>query len=336
MRCWDRNMRIRRGFTLIEVMAAVLVVAILVALLVPAVNLVKETALTMRQSAQFNAIEVGLEGYRNDFGDYPESYLLEGRNGYIMNPGFEYYCGAQRLAEAMLGRDGFGVHPDTEYLQDGTGDINGDGTINNDEYLYHVNDPNPVYGETQDENVAIRKGPYIDIEAGNPERLDSLYSPAELASANMGNAGATWVLCDQLGQVKKLTDNKRTGMPILYYKADPTKYMHSFADWDLTANNSNCMYNWIHNSVFSAPNPIPVLNRTPLPVISETSEKHPFHLIEAASDPGTYAKSFYDITANPTYVNPVRPYNPDRFILISAGLDGVYGTSDDLMNFDRE
>ena len=31
-----------------------------------------------------------------------------------------------------------------------------------------------------------------------------------------------------------------------------------------------------------------------------------------------------------------RPYRDDSFILISAGKDGQYGTSDDLMNFTKE
>ena len=29
------------------------------------------------------------------------------------------------------------------------------------------------------------------------------------------------------------------------------------------------------------------------------------------------------------------PFNPDRFLLISAGRDGLYGTSDDIRNFNR-
>jgi hypothetical protein len=29
-----------------------------------------------------------------------------------------------------------------------------------------------------------------------------------------------------------------------------------------------------------------------------------------------------------------RPYNPKSFILISAGFDGIYGTKDDITNFD--
>jgi hypothetical protein len=31
--------------------------------------------------------------------------------------------------------------------------------------------------------------------------------------------------------------------------------------------------------------------------------------------------------------NPPYPHRPDSFILISAGLDGLYGTADDITNF---
>lgn len=328
MRSWDTKMTTKRaGFTLVEVMAAVLVVSILVALLVPAVNLVKETALTMRQQAQFNAIEVGLEGYRNDFGDYPESYLFEGPGGV----GADIYCGAQRLAEAMLGRDGFGVHPDTEYRQDGMADLDNDGL---DEEVYPS--PADVGMDEWKENVGARKGPYLDIEAGNPEQLDSLYSPAELGDAGLGAAGDTWVLCDQLGQVRKITDNKRTGMPILYYKADPTKYMHDIDEWNANPNASNCTYNWVDNAVVGGPENIPGFGGLDsLPVITEAKEKYAYHLL-VGQVLSPEQKSFYDVTANPTYTSTVRPYNPERFILICAGLDGVFGTPDDIMNFEKE
>jgi len=45
---------------------------------------------------------------------------------------------------------------------------------------------------------------------------------------------------------------------------------------------------------------------------------------------------FYDQTQNTNFVSPPRPYRADSFILHSAGPDGLYGTVDDVFNFDQE
>ncbi|MCD6392289.1 MAG: hypothetical protein J7M40_02145, partial [Planctomycetes bacterium] len=46
---------------------------------------------------------------------------------------------------------------------------------------------------------------------------------------------------------------------------------------------------------------------------------------------------FYDRTANPNFPGPPRrPYRSESFILHSAGRDGLYGTVDDVYNFDSE
>ena len=96
------------GFTLIELLTALAVVAVLLALIVPAFNLITKQALNVRQKGQFNRIEVALEAFRTDFGDYPRS-----------RPNHQYY-GAQMLAEAVVGWDGFGFHPNSVFSYDGT------------------------------------------------------------------------------------------------------------------------------------------------------------------------------------------------------------------------
>jgi hypothetical protein len=54
--------------------------------------------------------------------------------------------------------------------------------------------------------------------------------------------------------------------------------------------------------------------------------------------PGTYLYSpAYKLMDQKVYAvyNPPRPWpcRPDSYILISAGVDGVYGTDDDITNF---
>jgi len=45
-------------------------------------------------------------------------------------------------------------------------------------------------------------------------------------------------------------------------------------------------------------------------------------------------KIFYEMTRDYRATKMSRPNNADTFILISAGIDGLYGTKDDIVNFD--
>ena len=45
-------------------------------------------------------------------------------------------------------------------------------------------------------------------------------------------------------------------------------------------------------------------------------------------------KVFYEVIRNHRSKSPAQPYKPSSYILISAGKDGLYGTADDVFNFD--
>ncbi len=104
-----------RGFTLAELLTAMAIIAILIGLLVPTITVIQKTAQKVKQKSQFHGIEIALESFRTDFGDYPDS-------SYNTTVG-EEYCGAQKLAEAIVGWDGFGVHPKTAFMSDGMNDV---------------------------------------------------------------------------------------------------------------------------------------------------------------------------------------------------------------------
>ena len=96
-----------KGFTIVELLTVMAVIALLIGLLVPALSMVKDRAKDIQQRAQFHAITTGLEMFKADFGDYPES------NDNSMNTTSSpqkvndprVYCGANKLAEAMVGLD---------------------------------------------------------------------------------------------------------------------------------------------------------------------------------------------------------------------------------------
>jgi len=293
-----------RGFTLAELLTTMAIVAILIGLIMPALSLVQKTAQKVRQKSQFHGIDIALESFRTDFGDYPDS-----SNDPIVG---QEYCGAQKLAEAVVGWDGFGVHPRSELRSDGRADWNGDGVYDPDESVYHVTSDTTY--ETAADNRNVRKGPYLELEASNAVTLGNLY-PSGVGPLDPDR----YVLADMFGKVTNLTTHKKTGMPILYYKADVSGTVHQPPMTVLPGSPVKNVYIITDNSPIYNANP-PFGNRA--------------HSLDNTV-PGQAI--FYDRTANPNFPGPPRrPYRSQSFILHSAGRDGLYGTADDMYNFDSE
>ena len=51
--------------------------------------------------------------------------------------------------------------------------------------------------------------------------------------------------------------------------------------------------------------------------------------------PDANLDGFWAYVRNKDIQTKVAPHNPDTFLLISAGPDGIFGTSDDIANFDH-
>ncbi|MCK5000805.1 MAG: type II secretion system protein [Anaerohalosphaera sp.] len=285
------------GFTMVEMLVTLVIIGIVLAVMLPAFNAVKNSATNLRQKGQFNQIEIGLEGYRNDFGDYPNDYypsVTQTPDVYS-----DTYSGAQILAEAMVGSDGLGVHRSTQYRLDGGIDylLPLDGV--SDGQLYQ----SPV-DRTQ------RRGPYIDLEAANAITVGNLYNSGQVTADDED----TFVLADMFGTAKNKATGKAAGLPILYYKANTLNAVHT-PPADSSDGYGNNIYTVYVNSK--------VLDWG-VPGSSATHE-----LTKAQ----TTWNLFYDATSNPNFTNPT-PYRSESFILHSAGPDGIYGTADDVFNFE--
>ncbi len=317
------------GFTIIELLTVMSIIVVLISILVPALNRVKRYARDVRQRAQFHAISVALEQFAAEHDGYPPSDALdEDTDGFA-------YCGAMKLAEAMVGQDLRGFHPDSRFRSDGT--LDGTAATR----LYRLTDPgmaSPLYAYYI-ENTKSRRL-YLQLENANAAEVNEIYSAAHLADgiAPRGKfLQSSVVLCDVYNRVISIRTGKKIGMPILYYKANTNNSNHK---WDVGDNPlvRPSLYENIYNRLDNQG-----LVDLPLPWDASRIFVHPMASGGLSSlgainpPPAPGAHLFYFKTRNLKVPgNDWQPYRADSYILMSAGFDGEYGTPDDIFNFGGE
>ena len=284
----------KMGLTLIEMLIVLAIIALLVGVLLPAMTTVRNYAKEAKQKAQFGSINLALVTFKNDYGDYPPS------NCPLTGAGSDY-CGAQKLAEALLGWDLMGFHPKSAWRADGLDASGGYSTYDPPKTRDADNDGIP-------DTLNERKGIYLDSETANAFKLGDV--PAGPGTGLFTNpsplAANTYVLCDVFGAKRVLLPDGKSvnaGSPILYYKA----------------NTSQKLINKIYNA----------LDNDSLVFLKDQTEGVPQPLDNTANN----YEYFYNYIRDPKIQAIPQPYRPDSYILISAGLDGIYGTSDDIRNF---
>jgi type II secretory pathway pseudopilin PulG len=308
----------RKAFTIVELLTSVTIIALLLGILLPSISMIRTKAKETAQKAQFTTIDMALEAFKQDYGDYPPSDRQDGApTGFL-------YCGAQKLTEALLGWDLAGFHPKTNWRHDGYS-----GTVIpiGERYTY---DPCRADGTR---TLTERKGPYLEVAktsvfrlgTSNPTANDGLYNPATTPNfAFFDSTVPNYVICDVFG-VKKLTIPKSgnqtvtttAGTPILYYKADTSSKMLSCLPLDAPKS----MYKYTDNQA--------LIN---LGVLPNASRPH-----KLASNSGRYfcdpEYKIPDLKVPALQTGERWPNRPDTYILISAGADHEFGTNDDILNF---
>ncbi len=237
-----------------------------------------------RQKAQLHSMDAGIELFNNEFGSYPPSEAND--------PTGKAYCGAMKLAEALMGQDLLGCHSKSVFRRDG---LDAAGTFD----LYPDGIEKLDFG-LRAESLKARMGPYLPIEGSHTVRLSDVYGK--------GNTGPfsedTYVLCDVFEQERP--SGKKTGMPILYYRANRLGTTHRVGD-------ANNIYDCRDNHALLA-----------LGVPGQLGKTHPL------IDPNRFYLNTQDVQAT----SSPQPVRRDSHILISAGFDGLYGTADDVCNFE--
>lgn len=301
----------KKGFTIVELLTVMSVIAILIALLVPALGMVRDFADEIQQKKQFSAIGAGLEMYRNSFNEYPPSIdNINDTTAVDATP----YGGAQKLAEAMVGLDLIGFHPKSDFRSNGEySQPDGTGSFL-DVPVYDIVTgiaPNTDgdYGETGNENMMARKQ-FIETEHANAYQMIDVYDNP----ASNGHLETSFVLCDAYEKKRNL--GKKTGMPILYFRA---RTIYSLQDSTDGAGMDDDVYDYRDNELMLD------LQAAGMPAPTAFNAEEFDEMI--VNQQVKQASGSLDVQ---------RPYRAKSYIMMSAGKDGVYGTPDDLFNFEKK
>jgi prepilin-type N-terminal cleavage/methylation domain-containing protein len=315
----------RRAFTLIELLTVMAIIVILIGILTPALSAARNRATTTAIKAQLNAISVGLDAFNVDEGEYPASNAVlwaanptgptrdvemdawEVSMGGAANPIY----GANILVDAMVGRDFLGYDPRSAPTGAGF--------------------PNP-YNRWDPGND--RRQPYIpvdgiDVTSPNdpPEDQAGVLPPQTQRQIPSGNGLYCRVFRDKFG------------WPILYYRASPTANQNTpiIQTGNEPANQlfGEGVYDGLDNEPFTsygAPNPHKIFDANqdfPVPA----GNYGPELTNRFAEFIRSIRATTYD-PAQPEQIQIPRPVKSDRFILLSAGRDGIWGNLDDVANYE--
>ncbi|GAH76853.1 unnamed protein product, partial [marine sediment metagenome] len=177
---------------------------------------------------------------------------------------------------------------------------------------------NPLY---TDLTLHERRPRYLELETADAFLVgDCVLNNQPRAGLFKTNAGqlapATYVLCDVYRRTPVEVGGRieRAGLPILYYRANP-----SGIGLDKSGRPVDTIYNYWDNAE--------------LVHLRDNS----WDDLDEVKVEGIIIKPFYDFITDDRVVRPGGarpwPYRPDSYILISAGVDGLYGTNDDITNF---
>ena len=288
--------RIRNGFTLIELLVVIGIIALLLSISVPALNVARKRAREVANKASLNSMATALESFNNDHGSYPSSRF---RNAIAVGNfnggvGNGIDTGAHILVESMMGLDFIGYQK---------------------EHWYHVDDGSGNYpaGTPLDLNNSEtrRWGPYVDPEKVELGKMADVH-PGSIESDLIDNTNSVFIDSINAGEEKA----------ILYYRARSNARLL----YDSTDSDNGTIYRYGDNQLITqdtAPGAGPGDKFHP-----QLDEHNKFYRFIWDDRTGI------DATGNPVVTSfNARPYNQDSFILINAGIDGQYGTEDDITNF---
>ncbi len=309
-----------RAFTLVELLTVIAIIALLISIVVPSLNRAGAQARQTKSKAVLYAVDRGLELFRNNFRNYPDSTFRPdpvnydlGASGMGLATG-EELSGAHWLVRALIGHDTRGVDSRARVLE-------------------RINPTDPEAPRESQIMGADRSRRFFDGETYLPDNDPNLNSPAAAPSPNTTRP----VIVDAFG------------FPVLYYRADSRANVPFSADGLGTSppvdggvrNDTPGVYNSYDNHEitgsdvhgvpgwdFAGSGGVAPVHRLGMfgSVTPATIHNNPDPL-----RPGSFT-SFLHSEPRHQVGKLVRPSRDDSFVLISPGEDGVFGTKDDATN----
>jgi prepilin-type N-terminal cleavage/methylation domain-containing protein len=315
----------RRGFTLIELLVVVAIITMLIGILLPTLSAARDKAKNVKTRAALKSYGEALEMYRNDNETDESARITNGYPPSAMAPDLTEtdtpdLPGACWLVRHLMGKD-----------MKGYASPRAAGNL----------PPTEWYGFNGNTPKVERVGPYL--ESAKVVRVKDLPQSPNNPQATWGNAREQQVLVDTFGY------------PVLYYVANPAQARWTranIATYGASDQDEPGIYNFQDNALFTGQ----CLGTSTgggggCPMVSWHFQGDDPHFIEFfGSNPpdrtliinevGTFPyyilhKKLYESTLDPGAPQDVTtvPHRKDSFLLITAGKDGIFGSSDDVKNF---
>ncbi len=310
-----RHVRGISAFSLIELLVVIAIIAMLTGVLVPGMKAMNRAAKKLKQKSVFHGYGMGLELFSRDFDGYPDSDVLSGAGGLV--------CGAQRLAEAMMGIDQKGFDPKSKWYAPSHG---------TDVYASTARGSSAAEVATSDNR---RKELYVEQKDDGCYTLADIYSGGSIAPvySPLGFAQARAPVLTDIYRRKRVElttpsgaiSKVKVGSPVLYFKADTTSRLFMGTDPSGIGNHANWIYNYENNRAIIG-----------LGTVLDQTVKHDFEAGRQVTHNGQTMDGlnwFYETIKDSRVDAYDKSHNPKTFILISAGWDGVFGTKDDVTNY---
>lgn len=337
----------RRGFTLVELLTVMFIISMLIAILIPALNGARNAAKKSSTKATFNAVKIGMDLFKNDHErdfpwtrGYPPSFAHPPLRGvdfeshlgeFPFIKDFPVITGAHWLPMMLIGLDGQGyvkrsTVPQVANLRKEPwkwydAEPNGGGSRPLERMQLYV-DPGGLRTIPTVELPGRRNPDLFDQDWEKMKHLPVIVDPFDqpiLYYAANANGRTSNMVGDKRDENNDYSQGTQQDGPPFYFHEDNAPFTGTGIEPDKIG--------WDFGGGAHA--------------IAEPGEALTAEDITLEEHRDTFARFLLErklyqtilTEENSIAARPLTPVGRDSYLLISAGVDGQYGTNDDITNF---